>query len=242
MAPSDSRSPAPDPGLDRTSLTRIARLPVSSLCDADKTLPVVDPGITELVPSKGLLGMTGPAVTVVAHDDHLPVLVAVSTAPAGSVIVVATGGGTRAVSGELFATEARRRGLAGIVIDGYCRDLHSLIGLGIPVYARGTTPMSGTTMDPGTIGEPITVGGVTVESGWLVVADSDGMAIAAPDRIAAALDTAEHIEQVERRLLDRMASGVPLAELTNLSEHLAALRAGRPSALEFRPDGPSGPG
>lgn len=238
MDPSRPTPSPAGPALDRATLNRIARLQVSSLCDADKSLPVVDPAITEVVPSKGLLRMTGPAVTVVAHDDHLPVLVAVSQAPPGSVIVVATDGGTRAVSGELFATEARRRGLAGIVIDGYCRDLHGLIGLGLPVYARGTNPMSGTTMDPGTVNGPVTVGGVTspltVRPGWIVVADTDGMVIAEPEQIVAALDTAEQIEHLERRLLDRMAAGVPLAELTNLAEHLDALRAGRPTGLEFQ--------
>src|SRR5215212_5080226 len=90
--------------------------------------------------------MAGPALTVVAEDDHLPVFSALAEAQAGQVLVIATGGGRRAVLGELFATEARRRGLAGVVIDGLCRDVQGLRALGLPVFARGTVPASGGTV------------------------------------------------------------------------------------------------
>ena len=88
--------------------------------------------------------MAGPALTVTAEDDHLPVFSALAEAEPGEVLVIATNGGRLAVLGELFATEARRRGLAGVVIDGHCRDVHGLRALGLPVFARGTLPASGT--------------------------------------------------------------------------------------------------
>ncbi len=216
---------------DRELLSRLAAVQVSSLCDADKTLPVVDPAITAMLPGSRLVG---PAVTVVAADDHLPMLVAVGRAAPGSVLVVATNGGRRAVSGELFATEARRRGLAGIVVDGYCRDMRGLAGIGLPVYARGATPCSGSTLDPGTIDGQVSFGGIEVGPGDLVLGDPDGLVIAAPARLAAALPDAEEIERAERALLAGMAAGRSLAEMTNLDEHLAALRAQRPSRLQFR--------
>ena len=68
------------------------------------------------------------------------------------VLVVGVRGGTRAVFGELFATEARRRGLAGIVTDGFCRDLRGLREIGLPVFARGTTPRSGTSVSRAELG------------------------------------------------------------------------------------------
>jgi regulator of RNase E activity RraA len=52
------------------------------------------------------------------------------------VLVVDGGGGTRALAGELFATEAVRRKLAGIVIDGAGRDTAKLTTLHLPLYAR----------------------------------------------------------------------------------------------------------
>lgn len=211
-------------------LPRLRAVQVSSLCDADKTLPVVEPAIGALVPGATL---AGPAVTVVAPDDHLPMLVALRAAEPGSVLVVATGGGRRAVCGELFATEARRRGLAGIVVDGYCRDRRGLVDVGLPVYARGTTPMAGSTRDTGRVGEPVTIGGVRVRPGDLVVADADGLVVAPADQLAAAIDGAEAVERIEADVLAGVVAGRAIHELTNVDEHLAALAAGRPSSLAF---------
>ena len=101
--------------------------------------------------------MAGPAFTVLAEDDHLPVMAALAEAAPGDVLVIATGGGEHAVFGELFATEARRRGLAGIVADGFCRDLRGLRVIGLPVFARGTTPRSGTTVSRAALGATIAV-------------------------------------------------------------------------------------
>lgn len=211
-------------------IARLRGVQVSSLCDADKTLPVLDPGIRPMLADVRLVG---PAFPVTAPGDHLPVFAALAAAPPGAVLVVATGGATVAVSGELFATEAARRGLAGIVVDGYCRDLRGLRSVGLPVYARGATPMAGTTNALPDHG-PVTCGGVRVTAGDLVVGDDDGLVIATADALAAALPLAERIERSERALLDGMAAGRSLHEQTSIDDHLTALAANTPTTLTFR--------
>jgi regulator of RNase E activity RraA len=173
---------------------------------------------------------------VVAADDHLPVMSALAEAEPGDVLVIATGGGSRAVFGELFATEARRRGLAGIVADGYCRDLQGLRRIGLPVFARGTTPRSGTTVSRATPGAAIVCGGVDVSPGDIVFGDDDGLLIAPAERIAPALETAELIARSERAILAAQERGEALHDLTNHREHLEALERGEQSALAFRVD------
>jgi 4-hydroxy-4-methyl-2-oxoglutarate aldolase len=215
-------------------IERLLAIDVSALSDADKTLPVVDSAIRALIPD---VRMAGPAYTVVAEEDHLPVMSALAEAAPGDVLVVATHGGTAAVFGELFVTEARRRGLAGIVADGYCRDLRGLRTIGLPVYARGTTPRSGSSVSRAARGATIHVGGIEVSARDIVFGDDDGLLIAAADRIAAALETAELIARSERAILAGQARGEPLHGLTNHDEHVATLDRGESSALEFRVDG-----
>jgi 4-hydroxy-4-methyl-2-oxoglutarate aldolase len=214
-------------------VSRLLEVEVSALCDVDKALPVVGPEVRALVPD---VRMAGPAFTVTAEDDHLPTMSALAAAAEGDVLVVATNGHRRAVLGELFATEARRRGLAGVVVDGHCRDLQGLRRIGLPVFARGVTPMAGTTRARPPLPAPVRIAGLDVAPGDIVFGDDDGLVIAPPDRIAAALEGAEAIGRAERAILRGMAEGRGLHELTNWAEHTARLDAGGESGLEFRPD------
>lgn len=211
---------------------RLERLQVSSLSDADKTLPVCDPAIHAMLPD---LTLVGTAFTVRSDGDLLGMIDAIGRAEAGTVLVAATDGSPLAASGELFATEARRRGVAGIVVDGWCRDLRGLRRVGLPVFARGSTPAAGPAAGPAVTQVPVRFGGVEVRPGDIVFGDDDGLLIAPRERVEAALERAEEIERVEAEVAAAMGRGRGLHELTNAAEHLRAVAAGEPSTFRFQP-------
>lgn len=214
-------------------LERLRKIEVSTLCDVDKTIPIVDPVVRPLIPD---VRMAGVARTVTAEDDHLSVLTALAAAGPDDVLVIVTNGGQRAILGELVATEAVRRGVVGIVVDGYIRDVQGIRKLGLPVYARGSHPASGSVTGRSAPDQPVRCGGVDVSPGDIVFGDDDGVVIASLERVAAAVDGAEARTRLELGVLAGIRSGVPLRNLTNYDEHIAALDQGHDSKMEFQPD------
>lgn len=213
-------------------ITRLAAADSSSLSDADKGLRVMDSGLRPL--SVGLR-LTGRAFTVSAHDTLLSMFEAFTQAQAGDVLVVETAGSPRAVAGELFAAEAKRMGLAGVVIDGFCRDIAGIRELELPFYARGATPRAAPAEGEPRVGMPVQVGGVEVAAGDLLVGDEDGIVVGSEAEIEAALSLMEGIQEAEGAILASVRSGTSLLDKVLYAEHLARLRAGESSKLEFKP-------
>src|SRR5918997_124954 len=175
----------------------LAAVPVSTLCDVDKSLPVAHPAIRPLTPAARLCG---PACTVVAAGEFLSVLHAIGDAAPGDVLVVQAGGAPLAALGELLATDAQRRGLGGIVVDGYVRDRSGLPGE-LPLWARGTVPMAGRSDVAPRVGGPVLFGGPRGGPGDVVVADDDVIVIAPRIQLEACLERAAQIERTEAAVL-----------------------------------------
>ena len=213
-----------------TLLERLRAVDTTTLSDVGKQLRVMDAGLR---PLRTGLKLVGRAVTVAAADDLMPVLDGLARAGAGDVLVVDGGGSPRALAGELFGSEALRRGLAGIVIDGACRDTNQLRQLELPFYARGPSPRAaGAQAVPG---EPSAVrcGGVDIAPGDVLVGDDDGIVVGSADELAAVLDAAEALQVAEASMLAAIQGGESLFSRLDYEQHLARLKAGEVSALRF---------
>jgi 4-hydroxy-4-methyl-2-oxoglutarate aldolase len=136
--------------------------------------------------------LAGPALTVdVRPGDNLMIHAAISLAKPGDVLVIdGKGDQTAALMGTIMMTACKQLGLAGVVIDGAVRDSLELDAMDYPVFSFGTNPNGPTKNVPGRIGHPISIGGVTVRSGDLVVADADGVVVIERERVAGLLPLA----------------------------------------------------
>jgi 4-hydroxy-4-methyl-2-oxoglutarate aldolase len=104
------------------------------------------------------------------------------------------------VLGDLVARELLRAGVVAVVTDGLIRDSRAVAELGLPVWARGVTPVASRKDGVGGVGGRVVIGGVPVEDGDLVVADADGVVVwpaAAVENNLAAAD-AKRIADEER--------------------------------------------
>jgi 4-hydroxy-4-methyl-2-oxoglutarate aldolase len=212
-------------------LTRLTAIGTTALCDADPAIRV----LTGVAPVRPQTRMVGVARTVDCGGDLLPVLRALDGAEPGEVLVIDAGGAGLAVAGELFATEATRRGLAGMVVDGCVRDLDTLRSLDLAVYSRGVHPAAGNAARMGRLQVDVHCGGTTIAPGDIVVGDPDGLIVAEPERLAHCVATAEWIQAGEDRIRAAVTQGRSLLELSNYAEHVAAVAAGTPSRFRLLP-------
>jgi 4-hydroxy-4-methyl-2-oxoglutarate aldolase len=155
--------------------------PVTSAIAADQLggRAHVDAQIRPIRPLCGAK-LIGNAVTAWCEPaDYGPVHHAIDVAEAGDVIVIAAGGRCdAALIGELLSTAARRKGIAGVVVDGAIRDVATLVQwLDFQVYTRWITSRGPSTMERGMVDGPVIFGGVPVEPRDLVLGDDDGLVI-----------------------------------------------------------------
>jgi RraA family protein len=133
--------------------------------------------------------IVGPACTVKVYPgDNLMVHKALDIAQPGDIVVVDAGGSRmNGVIGDLISTKAKHRGIAAFVIDGLIRDLPDVKEVGLPVFARGVTPIGPLHRGPGEINYSISCGGIVVAPGDLIVGDTNGIVVVRQDSIEAIL-------------------------------------------------------
>jgi regulator of RNase E activity RraA len=162
--------------------------------------------------------------------------IAVEQAPAGSVVVVSTGGETRSGTfGDILAARMMVRGVAGIVSDGAMRDAPVLAEMNLAVFAAGATaPPSMTSLLPIDVQRPIGCGGVPVFPNDVIVSDGDGVVVV-PRAIAdqVARDSAEQ-ERLEKFIALQVLKGKAIPGLYPPNDETRAtyqawLAAGQPS-------------
>ena len=113
-----------------------------------------------------------------------------------------------AVAGDRVIGMMKNCGAAGFVTDGLVRDHEGIVPVGLPVICAGMSPNSPYAKGPGVVGEPVVVGGVTIATGDVIVADRTGVAVVPFDQIDTVIETVHRIEDLEAALDAKVADGL----------------------------------
>jgi 4-hydroxy-4-methyl-2-oxoglutarate aldolase len=195
--------------IDAALLARWRKIPVAVIVDLAPECQV-DPAIRPLLPPGRQPALFGRALTALCEPpDFGAVLVALSRARAGDVLVIDAGGHAgNAMIGDVLGGELHRRGAAGIVCDGPIRDVHELSGMdGLSVYSRSVNPRGPVGASAGAVNGRVVIGGCAVSAGDLVIGDGDGLAVLSPSALMRLIEPAEAKMALEDVWRARLASG-----------------------------------
>ena len=197
-------------------IERLGRLDVASVSDAmDKIgIPCGLLGIHAVVPGKHICGRAFtvhyvPNGVVKGNvgdflDDVQP----------GQVVVIDNGGRLYCtVWGDIMTFVATRKGIAGTVIDGVCRDIPGILENDYPIFTKSTYMVTGkdrVTVDY--VNKPVAISGVQVCPNDIILADDTG-AVCIPDAVAEKVaDIAESIEKTEQAIIAEVKNGSTLKD------------------------------
>ena len=193
----------------------LARLGTATVYEAAGRKGLVDLDLHRIVPGSRAAGPARPILC--GQADNLMVHAAIAHANPGDVLVL-TMPVPRPVAlvGDLLATQAKARGVAGLLIDGSVRDVEELVEIGLPIWARWIRVRGAGKDVPGTIDEPVIVGGARIAAGDTVVLDADGAAVVAQERVGEVLEAARAREEKERVKRAKLQAGELSYDLDNL--------------------------
>lgn len=198
------------------NLERAAGLDTSSISDAMDRLGI--PGqCLGIKPRSHAFRMTGRAFTILygpvgavnaGVGDYIDDL------EPGTVVVLDNGGREDAtVWGDILTFIAHKKGIAGTVIDGACRDVHLALDVGYPVFSRSYSMRTGKDrVHVEATSVAVNIGNARVCPGDLLRGDADGVVALPRDREDDILAAAEEISAAEDFIREAVSSGKRLDE------------------------------
>jgi regulator of RNase E activity RraA len=198
------------------NVQRASKLDTTSLSDALDRLGIAGQclGIKPLDPR---FRLTGRAFTILYGPAGSPpgtVGDYIDDVPVGGVVVLDNGGRENAtVWGDILTWVSNRRGIAGTVIDGACRDTHLSRELGYPIYSRSYSMRTGKDrVQVEAMGGTVNIGDARVQQGDILRGDADGVVAIPREHEEAVLAAAEQIDAAEQQIRALVNDGHTLTE------------------------------
>ncbi|WP_280150759.1 RraA family protein [Piscinibacter sp. XHJ-5] len=198
------------------NVARAAKLDTATLSDALDKLGIAGQ-CYRIKPRSGSFRMAGRAWTLLYGPAANPpgtVGDYIDDVPPGSVIVLDNGGRENAtVWGDILTEIAQRRGIAGTVIDGVCRDVALCTSIGYPVFSKDHWMRTGKDrVQVEATNVVVNIGDARVQPGDIVRGDADGVVVIPKQHEAQVLDTAEAVELAENAIREAVRGGMRLDE------------------------------
>ena len=206
------RQPARRP--TATQIAAFAHVPTGYVVDAMTGQEALSGEIAAMqddwhVVGSALTAWNGPA-------DVLATLAAIHLCQPGDILIASVDGARdSAAAGDRVCGMAKNAGAVALVTDGAVRDTAGIKAVGLPVWCAGRSARTPYTSGPGTVGYPVVLGGRQIESGDLIVADRDGVAVVPFNQIDAVIAQLKTVRTLEEKLDKEVEDGFcePLAEL-----------------------------
>jgi len=200
-----------DPNVERAS-----KLDTTSISDALDRLGIAGQCL-DIKPLDHRFRVTGRAFTILYGPAGKPAGTVgdyIDDVPPGAVVVLDNGGRENAtVWGDILTWVAHRRGVAGTVIDGACRDTHLSRDLNYPVYSRSYSMRTGKDrVQVEAMNIVVNIGDARVAPGDLLRGDADGVLVIPREHEDAVLAAAEEIDSIEQQIRALIDQGKTLAE------------------------------
>lgn len=199
------------------NVERVAKLDTATLSDALDKLRI--PGqCLGIKPRDQDFRLAGRAYTILYGplDAEKPGTVGdfIDKLGPGTVVVIDNGGREDAtVWGDILTFLANKKGLAGTVIDGACRDVHLCLSLKYPIYSRSYSMRTGkdrVQVDAEQV--PVNIGDARVQPGDLMRGDADGVVCIPKSREDEVLAVAEQIDAAEAKIRAMLEEGKTIGE------------------------------
>jgi 4-hydroxy-4-methyl-2-oxoglutarate aldolase len=202
------------------AVAALAGFATTQIADCGGPVGVIGPGLGRIA---GGAEFCGPAVTLwTKPGDILFVLKVPDVTRPGDVVAVDGGGrADAAVLGDIVSGALARRGVVGVVVDGAVRDVDGIDEVGLPTFARGTHPATGSNEGPGAINVPVQLGGVAVRPGDVVRGDASGVVVVPREHLDSVIALTRAVEQREAAWRQAVADGVSLAAATGVDAVIA---------------------
>ena len=144
--------------------------------------------------------------------------------PEKGSVLVASVPSPYAIVGENILHSAVKSGMAGMVLDGVCRDAGVIRREQLPLFCKGKAIRLETECKITTVQSPVLCGGVLVRPGDYIVGDCDGVIALRPEDVEALIYQAERIADIESEMEAAIQGGQPMKTVANISKQKKQLR------------------